>query len=65
MGECEVEWDGGKIALAPFETALVPACVKGACVIGRLPVLMSGMPDSENVKAALGYRAENVAGLTE
>ncbi len=65
MGECEIEWDGGKISLAPFETALVPACVKGACVIGRLPVLMSGMPDSETVKAALGYRAENVAGLTE
>ncbi|MBQ3080479.1 MAG: class I mannose-6-phosphate isomerase [Clostridia bacterium] len=63
MGECEVEWDAGKMTLAPFESALIPACAKDVYVSGRLPVMLSGLPDQETLRNELGYRAENVAGL--
>jgi len=63
MGECEVEWDGGSMTLAPFETVLVPACAKNVSVKGRLPIMLSALPDQETLRSELGYRAENVAGL--
>jgi len=65
MGECEIEWNGGKMTLLPFETALVPAKCENVYVSGRLPVLMSGLPEQDKLRNELGYRAENVAGLTE
>ncbi len=61
--ECVMGWDGGEIELRPFETAFVPASCKGAYIRGRLTALCSGLPEREKLKEALGYRAENVAGL--
>ena len=65
LGPCELEWDGGGMELAPFETALIPACQNTARIKGRLPALCSTLPDRESLRAGLGYRAEDVAGLTE
>lgn len=65
LGPCELEWDGGGMELAPFETALIPACQNTARIKGRLPALCSTPPDRESLRAGLGYRAEDVAGLTE
>ncbi len=65
LGPCELSWDGGSMELAPFETALIPACQHTARVTGRLPVLCSTLPDRAALRSALTYRAENVAGLTE
>ena len=65
LGPCELEWDGGGMELAPFETALIPACQNTVRIKGRLPALCSTLPDRESLRAGLGYRAEDVAGLTE
>ena len=63
MAPCTVSWEGGSMELNAFETAVIPANCKTACVEGRLPVLCSTLPDREALRAELGYRAENVAGL--
>ena len=63
LGECRLGWDGGETELAPFETALIPACEKTAWIEGRLPVMCSTLPDQEALRNELTYRAENVAGL--
>ena len=65
LGPCELSWDGGSMELAPFETALIPACQNTVRIKGRLPALCSTLPDRESLRAGLGYRAEDVAGLTE
>ncbi len=61
--ECEIGWDGGSVTLNPFETALIPASCQGAYIKGRLTALCSSLPEKEKLRAELGYRAENVAGL--
>ena len=65
LGECRLGWDGGEMTLAPFETALIPASEKTAWIEGRLPAMLSTLPDREALRNELGYRAENVAGLTD
>ncbi len=60
---CVMGWNGGQIELNPFETALIPAACEGAYIEGRLTALCSSLPEQEKLRAALGYRAENVAGL--
>lgn len=60
---CRLGWPGGEMALNAGESALVPAALAGVYVAGRGPVLMSTTPDAEKLRAQLGYRAENVAGL--
>ena len=65
LDECRIGWDGGEWTLKPFETALIPASVKGVFMGGRLTALCSTLPDREALKAQLGYRAENVAGLVQ
>ena len=51
--------------LAPFETALIPACQNTVRIKGRLPALWSTRPYRERLRVVLGYRAVYVAGLTE
>ncbi|MBO7385396.1 MAG: class I mannose-6-phosphate isomerase [Clostridia bacterium] len=62
-GPCKVGWEGGEMELEPFSTALIPASCRGAYVEGRLPVMCSTLPEQEELRKELGYRAENVAGL--
>ncbi len=64
LGECKIGWDGGEWMLKPFETALIPAAATGVYVEGRLTALCSSLPEQEKLRTELGYRAENVAGLT-
>lgn len=63
--DCVVGWDGGKMELKAFESAFIPACCEGAYIEGRLTALCSSLPEQEKLREELGYRAENVAGLTE
>ena len=58
---CVMGWNGGQIEMNPFETALIPAACEGAYIEGRLTALCSSLPEQEKLRAALGYRAENVA----
>ena len=44
---------------------MVPAQLEGVMLEGDSKVLMSSLPDQEALRAELGYRAENVAGLME
>ena len=61
----KVTWADGEIAVEPFQTVVVPAAMKGVCVEGKLSGLLSCLPDRESLRNALGYRAENVAGLMD
>ena len=63
LDACRIRWDEREIELRPFETALIPACVKTARIEGRLTALCSTLPEKEKLNELLGYRAENVAGL--
>ena len=61
----KVTWAEGELEVAPFQTVVVPAAMKGVCVEGKLSVLLSCLPDRETLRNELGYRAENVAGLMD
>lgn len=58
-------WPGGEITCAPFDSILVPAQLEGVSIRGDGKALVSTTPDREALRAALGYRAENVAGLID
>lgn len=63
LGPCRLGWPEGELRLNPAQTALIPAALEGVWIEGRLPVLMSTLPDPAALRAELGYRAERVAGL--
>ncbi len=61
--ECALEWNGERIDMKPFETAVIPPDARDVYVSGRLAILRSGAPDGERLAAELGYRACDVGGL--
>ena len=63
MGPCRIAWPEGEIDVAPMTTVLVPAALEGVTIEGDLKALMSSPSDRDALRAELGYRAENVAGL--
>ena len=65
MSGCTLRWDGGEMALNPFDSVLVPAALQGVALAGETKVLMSSLPDRPKLIEELGYRAENVAGLLD
>lgn len=62
---CELRWGEESMELKAFDSVLVPAGLVGVSLVGETKVLMSSLPDREALKAELGYRAENVAGLMD
>jgi len=65
MSPCVLRWDNEALELAPFDTVVIPAAMENAVLEGASKVLMSSLPDQESLRAELGYRAENVAGLVK
>lgn len=65
LGECKITWPEGEIEPAPFSSIVIPAALEGVKICGNLKVLMSCPSDRASLREELGYRAENVAGLTE
>ncbi len=65
MSPCTLHWGDESLELDAFDSALVPAALEGVVLEGDAKVLMSSLSDQEALRAELGYRAENVAGLME
>ena len=57
--------DDEELELNAFDSVVVPAQLEGVELEGDTKVLMSSLPDQESLRAELGYRAENGAGLVE
>lgn len=62
---CTLRWENEYLELNAFESVLVPAALENVVLEGDAKVLMSSLPDREKLRAELGYRAENVAGLMD
>lgn len=65
LGEAEIRWPEGAFALSAGESCLIPACTEKVSVCGHSAVMCASTPDRDALRAALGYRAELVAGLTK
>ena len=65
LGEAEICWPEGAFTLNAGESCLIPACAENVRVCGHAAVMGASTPDRDALKAALGYRAELVAGLTK
>ena len=65
LGEAEIRWPEGAFTLNAGESCLIPACAENVRVCGHAAVMGASTPDRDALKAALGYRAELVAGLTK
>ena len=66
LGPCTLRWGEESLELAPFDSVLIPAELEGAILESEdCKVLMSSPSNREALRRELGYRAENVAGLTE
>lgn len=66
LGPCRICWGDEALELMPFDSVLVPAALEGAWLESDdCKVLMSSVSDREALRAELGYRAENVAGLMD
>ena len=66
LGPCTMKWGEEELQLMPFDSVLVPAGMQDVTIESEdCKVLMSSLSDREALKAELGYRAENVAGITE
>ena len=66
LGPCTLRWGDEELELAPFDSVLVPAAMEGLTIESDdCKVLMSSLPDRAALRAELGYRAENVAGLMD
>ena len=64
LGCGRLRWPQGQLELGPGQTALVPAGLEGAVLSGQLSALCSSTPNQQPLRALLGYRAGQVAGLT-
>ena len=62
---CVLRWGEEEMTLNAFDSVLVPAALENVALAGETKVLMSSLPDREKLRAELGYRAENVAGLVD
>ena len=62
---CTLRWEDDALELEAFDSVVVPAALEGVRLEGSSKVLMSSLPDREKLRAELGYRAENVAGLCD
>lgn len=62
---CTLEWADESLELDAFDSVVVPAAMTDVTLVGETKVLMSSLPNREHLIDELGYRAENVAGLTE
>ena len=65
MSPCTLKWGDEEMELNPFDSVVIPAALEGVVLEGDTKVMMSSLPDREALRAELGYRAENVAGLME
>ncbi len=65
LAPCLLRWGDESLELEPFQTVLVPAAMEGLVVEGEVKLLMAGPSDRPALIEALGYRAENVAGLLD
>lgn len=65
MSPCTLRWDDESLELNAFDSVAVPAALEGVVLEGETKVLMSSLPNREALRAELGYRAENVAGLMD
>lgn len=65
ISTCLLRWEGDELELNAFESVLIPAALDGVILEGNTKVLMSSLPDQAALRAELGYRAENVAGLID
>jgi len=66
LGPCTLKWADEELQLMPFDSVVIPAGMEGVTIESEdCKVLMSSLSDREALKAELGYRAENVAGLME
>ena len=68
LAPCRLIWEDEVLELNPFDTAVIPAALEGVsieCDSGDGKALMSSTSDRAALRAELGYRAENVAGLCE
>lgn len=64
LAPCTLRWSDESIDLLPFESAIIPAALDGIFVESEDCKLFCASPsDRDSLKAELGYRAENVAGL--
>lgn len=65
MSPCTLRWGDESLELNAFDSVAVPAALEGVVLEGETKVLMSSLPNREALRAELGYRAENVAGLMD
>lgn len=65
LSPCVLRWSDGEMELNGFDSVLIPAALEGVELEGNTKVLMSSLPDRETLARELGYRAEDVAGLTD
>ncbi|MBQ8110033.1 MAG: class I mannose-6-phosphate isomerase [Clostridia bacterium] len=65
LSPCVLRWSDGEMELNGFDSVLVPAALEGVALEGNTKVLMSSLPNRPALIQELGYRAENVAGLTD
>ncbi len=66
LGYCTLRWGDEEMRLSPFESAVIPAGLKDVTIESDdCKVLLSAPSNREALREELGYRAENVAGLTE
>jgi mannose-6-phosphate isomerase len=65
IAPCVLHWGEEALVLDAFDSVVVPAQLEGAWLEGNSKVLLSSLPNRDALKAELGYRAENVAGLME
>ena len=63
LAPCRLHWGDVAEDFFPFTTCVVPAALTDVWLEGDARVLMSSLPDQEELRRELGYRAENVAGL--
>ena len=62
---CTLTWPDGELELKAFDSVLVPAGLEGASLTGDTKVLTCALPDRASLAEALGYRAQDVAGLLD
>lgn len=65
LSPCTLRWSDSEMSLKAFDSVLVPAALTGVALKGETKVLMSSLPNRAALIEELGYRAENVAGLTD
>lgn len=68
LAPCRLTWGDEALELNPFDTVVIPAALEDVtieCDGGDGKALMSSTSNREALRAELGYRAENVAGLCE